>query len=157
MSANRRTVSVLLLEDLDLRGEVGDIIDVKPGYARNYLLPTGIATLPTADALAQVERAKKAAAARRAERAAQLAELAGSLHGKSITIEERASEEGHLFGSVGVSTILAKLAEQGIEIEEKLLDLAEPIKELGIFNVPVKLEAETPVEIRVWVVETTED
>ena len=158
---SRRTVPVLLLEDLENRGEVGDIVEVKPGYARNYLFPSGLATLPTADALAQVERAKKVAAEKRAARAAALADLATSLSGKSLTIEERASEEGHLFGSVGVSTIVAKLAEEGIAIEEKLIDLAEPIKELGIFNVPVKLgtgatEGGEPVELRIWVVETTE-
>ena len=96
----RRTVTLLLLEDFEALGEVGDIVAVKPGYARNYLMPSGIGTLPTADALSRVERAKKAAAAGRAQRVAELASLAKELADKSINLEERASEEGHLFGSV---------------------------------------------------------
>ncbi len=153
MKGNRRTVSVLLLEDLVERGEVGEIIEVKPGYARNYLIPAGIGTAPTADAMAQIVRGRKVAAQQRVERAAKLAELAATLQGRSVTIEERASEEGHLFGSVGIPAILAALAAQGVELEEKAIVLAEPIKELGIFNVPLNLGTEDPVEIRVWVVE----
>jgi large subunit ribosomal protein L9 len=149
----RRTVSLLLLEDLAERGEVGEIIEVKPGYARNYLIPAGIGTPPSADALAQVVRGRKVAAQERADRAANLAALAADLHGRSVTVEERASEEGHLFGSVGIPAIVAALSAQGVEIEEKAVVLAEPIKELGIFNVPLNLGTEDPVEIRVWVVE----
>lgn len=152
----KRTVSILLLEDLAERGEVGEIVEVKPGYARNYLIPAGIGTMPTADAMAQVVRGRKVAAQQRADQAAKLAELAATLHGRSVTIEERASEEGHLFGSVGIPAILAALAAQDIEIEEKTVDLEEPIKELGIFNVPLKLGTDEPVELRVWVVEPDE-
>ena len=151
-----RTVSVLLLEDLPDRGEVGEIIEVRPGYARNYLIPAGIGTPPSADALAQVVRGRKVAAQLRADRATALAELASDLQGRSVTIEERASDEGHLFGSVGTQAILAALSEQGVEIEEKAIVLDEPIKELGIFNVPLNLGTEEPVEIRVWVVEPDE-
>jgi large subunit ribosomal protein L9 len=152
----RRTVSILLLEDIAERGNVGEIIEVKPGYARNYLIPAGIGTMPTAEALALVERGRKAAIQQRADHAAELAELASTLHGRSVTIEERASEEGHLFGSVGISSILAALATQDITLEEKAIDLPEPIKELGIFNVPLNLGTDGIVELRVWVVEPDE-
>jgi large subunit ribosomal protein L9 len=157
VATTKRTVSVLLLEDREHLGEVGDIVDVKPGYARNYLLPSGIGTLPTANALQMVERAKQVAAAERAKRVAEMAELATALADKSITLEERASEEGHLFGSVSASTIVEALAADGLVITEKMVDLPEHIKELGIFNVPVKVSPDQTVELRVWVVEPSAD
>jgi len=149
----KRTVSVLLLEDHEHLGDVGEIVEVRPGYARNFLLPSGLATVPTAQALQMVERAKKAAAERRAQRVAEMAELATALAEKSITLEERASEEGHLFGSVGIARIVDALAGEGLAIVEKMVLLEEPIKELGIFNVPIRISPEKTVEVRVWVVE----
>ena len=110
----KRTVPILLLEDRENLGEVGDVVNVKPGYARNYLIPRGSATLPTPHALRAVERAKKVAAQDRVRRAEELLELAATLEGTSITFEERASEEGHLFGSVGAAAIIESLAEQGL-------------------------------------------
>ena len=153
MTTHKRTVSVLLLEDHESLGQVGEIVVVRPGYARNYLLPSGIGTVPTADALQMVERAKKVAAEQRAQRAAELDELAAALANRSITLEQRASDEGHLFGSVGAPSIVEALAAAGLPITEKMVQLEEPIKELGIFNVPVRLTAEKSVELRVWVVE----
>ena len=157
MAREKRTVPVLLLEDRENLGEVGDVVDVKPGYARNYLIPCGAATLPSAEALRGVERAKKVAAADRARRVAELVELANTLEGRSITFEERASEEGHLFGSVGAAAIIEALIGQGITLQEKTVLLEEPIKELGIFNVPIRVTPDRSVEIRVWVVEPSEE
>lgn len=157
MKRLKRTVSVLILEDREHLGEVGEVVDVKPGYARNFLLPAGIATLPTRDALHQVERAKVVAAKDRARRVAELAELASSLDGISVTLEERASDEGHLFGSVSATSIVEALGAQGVELQEKMVALEEPIKELGIFNVPIRLSGDVSAEIRVWVVEPTEE
>ena len=154
MARTRRTVPVLLLEDTENLGEVGDVVDVKPGYAHNYLLPAGIATVVTPDALRSVERAKTQAVAQRAARAVEIAEFAKSLEGTSLMLEQRASEEGHLFGAVHAVTIVEALAAQGVNVDEKQIVLETPIKELGIFNVPVQLDADSRVEIRVWVVET---
>lgn len=154
MARTRRTVSVLLLEDTEYLGEVGDVVDVKPGYARNYLLPAGIATVVTTEALRRVERTKTDAAAQRAARAVEIAEFAKSLEGMSLMLEHRASEEGHLFGAVHAVTIVEALAAQGVKLDEKQIVLDVPIKELGIFSVPVQLDADSRVEIRVWVVET---
>ena len=148
-----KDTEVLLKVHVRDLGKCGDLVRVAPGYARNYLIPAGIGTAPTADAMAQVVRGRKVAAQQRADRAAKLEELAATLQGRSVTIEERASEEGHLFGSVGIPAILAALAAQDVELEEKAIVLAEPIKELGIFNVPLNLGTEDSVEIRVWVVE----
>jgi len=157
MAVEKRTVSVLILEDREHLGEVGDIVAVKPGYARNFLIPAGIATLPTRDAMRAVERAKIAAVAARVQRAKDLSALADSLEGVSITLEERASDEGHLFGSVGATAIVEALSAQGVTLAEKTVELDEPIKELGIFNVSMRVSPDRAVEIRVWVVEPSED
>ena len=157
MKRIKRTLPVLMLQDQEHLGQVGEVVDVKPGYARNFLLPAGIATLPTPDALRQVERAKITAAKERARRVAELAELATSLESVSVTLEERASEEGHLFGSVSAASIIEALGKQGVELHEKMVALDEPIKELGIFNVPIRLGGDVSAEIRVWVVEPSED
>ena len=153
MVRHRRNVKILLLEDSDNLGEVGDVVTVRPGYARNFLFPTGVACPVTPEALHQVERAREEAKKARALRAAQISEMAGKLEGLSITLEERASEEGHLFGSVNAGTIVAALRERGLVAEEKQVALESPIKELGIYNVPIRLDADRSVEIRVWVVE----
>jgi len=148
-------MKVLVLEDHEHLGEVGKIVDVKPGYARNYLYPKGLACPLSDDALRRVEKGRKEAAAKRARQAADLAALAKTLDGISLTIEERASEEGHLFGSVGGDDIAAALRGKGVSIDAKRVVLESPIKELGIFNVPIRLDAETTAEVRVWVVEPT--
>jgi len=153
MPRQRRNVKVLLLEDTEHLGEVGEVVSVRPGHARNFLFPTGAACPVTPEALQRVERAREEARKARAQRVAKLAEMASKLEGMSITLEERASEEGHLFGSVNAATIVAALEDRGLKIEEKLVALESPIKELGIYNVPIRLDADRTVEIRVWVVE----
>jgi large subunit ribosomal protein L9 len=149
----RRSVKVLLLADNDHLGEVGEVVEVRPGFARNYLFPSGIACPVTDEALHRVERAREQAKKARVERARKVADLAKMLEGLSVTLEERASEEGHLFGSVGTPAIAAALADKGLAIEERAIELESPIKELGIYNVGIRLDAESRVEIRVWVVE----
>ena len=129
------------------------MITVRPGHARNYLLPEGIACAVTADALKRVEAAKQRANLVRKERAQRLAALASGLEGLSLTLEEKASEEGHLFGSVGAARIAAELQEKNLPVEEKQIALEHPIKELGIYSVPVRLDADHVAQVRVWVVE----
>jgi large subunit ribosomal protein L9 len=155
VARHHRTVQILLLEDSEQLGEVGKIVRVKPGYARNFLFPAGVACPVTADALRSVEQAKRRATELRAKRATMVAEQAEALEGLSLTLEERASDEGHLFGSVGASRVVEALKEQGIEMEEKRIRLEHPLKELGIFNVPIQLDPETVAEVRVWIVEAT--
>ncbi len=126
MARQRRTVRLLLLEDREHLGVVGDVVDVKPGFARNYLLPSGAATPVTAQALHRVDQVQKRAVAIRREREAQLQAVAEQLEGLSLTIEER-----HI-------------------------ELERPLKELGIYNVPIHIDADRTVEVRVWVVEPNE-
>jgi large subunit ribosomal protein L9 len=147
---------VLVLEDHEHLGEVGDVVDVKPGYARNLLFPTGLACPVSDAALRDVERRKKHAAKKRAERAVAMEALAKTVEGVTLTLEERAGEDGRLFGSVGASQIVEALAAKGIAVEERKVVLEEPIKELGIFRVPIRIDAERSAEIRVWVIEPTQ-
>lgn len=151
----RRNVKVLVLVDDPHLGEVGKVVDVRPGYARNYLLPRGRACRVTKNALAQVERAKERAAATRAKRAAEISALAKSLKGLSLTLEERASDEGHLFGSVAAAELAKALQARGMPVEERQIVLDRPLKELGIFAVPIRLEGDQMTEIRVWIVDAS--
>ena len=156
MARQRRTLSILLLEDTENLGHVGEVVEVKPGYARNFLFPSGTACPVTKEAMHHVERAKQRAVETRLKKDAQLADQAEQLEGLSLTLEQRASEEGHLFGSVGAGSIVETLAERGISVEEKQVGLEHPIKELGIYNVPILLGKNTTAEIRVWVVELSD-
>jgi large subunit ribosomal protein L9 len=149
----RRTVKVLLLEDDEHLGEVGEVVEVRAGFARNFLLPAGKATEPTVEALRRVELARKRAAEARALRAKQAEELARGLAGMSLTLQQRASEEGHLFGSVGAPEIAAALRERGVAVQERQVELERPIKELGIYSVSIRVDAERRAEVRVWVIE----
>ncbi|MHC4550601.1 MAG: 50S ribosomal protein L9 [Planctomycetota bacterium] len=153
MPRRRHTVPVLLLADREHLGHVGDVVEVRPGYARNFLFPTGTACPVSSDALRRVERVKEQADAQRRHHAARLADLATSLEGLSLTLEERASEEGHLFGSVSAATIVEALAARGLTVSDKQVVLDHAIKELGIYNVPIRLGKESTAEVRVWVVE----
>jgi large subunit ribosomal protein L9 len=153
MARHRRNLKVLLLEDNEHLGQVGEVVDVRPGFARNFLFPTGAACPVSPDALRRVERAREDAAKARADRTRKLAELAKQIEGLSLTLEERASEEGHLFGSVSTATIAAALSDRGVEVDERQIVLDAPIKELGIYNVVIRLDADRQAEIRVWVVE----
>lgn len=153
VARKRRNVKVLLLEDAEHLGEVGEVVDVRPGFARNYLFPNGVACPVTPAALQRVERAREHARKTRMERAKRVADLAKHLEGLSLTLEERASEEGHLFGSVGAPSIVAALADRKLDVDERMIELESPLKELGIYNVKIRLDAENTVEIRVWVVE----
>ncbi len=153
MARQRRTVRLLLLEDREHLGVVGDVVDVKPGFARNYLVPRGAATPVTSEALHRVAQVQKRAVAMRREREAQLQAVAEQLEGLSLTFEEKASDEGHLFGSVSASEIRAALEARGITIEERHVGLERPLKELGIYNVPIHVDAGRTADVRVWVVE----
>jgi large subunit ribosomal protein L9 len=153
MHRQRRSVKVLLLEDSPNLGEVGQVVEVRPGHARNLLFPSGAACLVTPEALRRVERNREHAKKSRVERAKKVADLAKRLEGVSVTLEERASEEGHLFGSVGGATIAAALGDKKFDVDEKMVELESPLKELGIYNVKIRLDADHAVEIRVWIVE----
>lgn len=145
-------MQVILMKEMENLGEVGDVVDVKPGYARNYLVPRGFAIRATKSNLARIEEEREhlvAAAEREIEKATA---LAGEIEGQSLNFPVRAGEEGKLFGSVSTSDIADALAEKGIEIDRRTVQLAEPIKQLGTYKIPIRLSAEVQPEVTVWVV-----
>lgn len=145
-------MQVILREHLDNLGNPGDVVSVKPGYARNYLIPQGLAYEATDSNVRRIEREKAQVVRRAADELQQAQTRASAFEGISVTFNVRAGEEGKLFGSITSADITAKLAEQGVEVDRKQIQLDDPIKALGVFSVPVRLHAEVRPEIKVWVI-----
>lgn len=145
-------VEVLLRRTVESLGRVGEVVRVRPGFARNYLFPQGIAVPPTPENLRLVEKDKVAEAAVEAERAKARAELAERLKDVSVTLDAKANPEGHLFGSVGPKQVADALVAKGFPIEERHVRL-EPVKQLGEYEVTLHLAPDVEPKVKVWVVE----
>ncbi len=145
-------VRIILRQDIENLGDTGDIVDVKAGYARNYLLPQGFAYEATAANLKRHEEERTHLVNRSLRDIEQAAKSAEKLEGVSVSLKVKAGEEGRLFGSVTSSDIASGLAEQGIEIDRHIIRLEEPIKQLGVYKVPIRLHADVQPEISVWVI-----
>ena len=128
---------VLLQADVDNLGTGGEIVKVRPGFARNFLLPRGLAVPVTAKNLARVEELKKAAAERKQKELVLAQEVAKKLEGASVKIARSAGEEGKMFGSVTTKDISEAFAAIGVSVDRRQIQLAEPIKQIGTFDVPV--------------------
>lgn len=146
-------MEVLLRTTIEKLGTLGDVVKVAPGYARNYLLPRGLAIQVNEANLAEIERERKRAMVLEQSRMADLKTKAEGLRNASVTIEGRANDEGHLFGSVNAAQISAALSEKGFPVEDKQVRLDNPIKEIGVYDVPVHLHADVDTTIKVWVVQ----
>mgnify|MGYP000660481268 CR=1 FL=1 len=145
-------MKVLFLKDCE-RGKRGEVREVKDGFARNYLIPAGVATEATESALAQWREQEKAAAARKAKRVAQAEEVREKLRRASITIAAKAGQDDKLFGAVTAEDIARAVREQAqIAIDRHEIQLDQPIKKLGIYRVPVRLTEHVVGEVKVWVV-----
>lgn len=145
-------VDVILRKDVADLGRAGEMVQVRPGYARNYLVPQGIGLLATPGNRRRFEEERcqvEQSAAREREQATQ---LAGEIEGKSVTFARRAGEGGRLFGSVTPSDIADELEKGGVTVDRHLIRLDDPIKELGVFDVPIRLHAEVEPVVKVWVV-----
>lgn len=143
---------IILQEDVENLGSAGDVVDVKPGYARNYLIPRGMARRATPGNIKRIEQERRRLERARSRERSRAEDLSSELGGLSLTFSVRAGEEGKLFGSVTASDIADRLAEQGFRIDRRALLIEEPIKELGVYRVSVDLHAEVRPEIKVWVV-----
>lgn len=146
-------MEILLKQHIEHVGRTGDVVDVKPGYARNFLLPRGMAVLVTKSNVAEIEKARAMAFAEEQARVQGLKELAAKIAEASVTIEGKANAEGHLFGSVTGAHIAAALRDKGIRIDDKQVRLELPLKEIGVFDVPVHLHATVEATVKVWVVQ----
>ncbi|MBW2466745.1 MAG: 50S ribosomal protein L9 [Deltaproteobacteria bacterium] len=145
-------MELILKKTVDTLGEEGDIVKVKPGYGRNYLIPKKIAVIANKANLALLEQEKAVIEARKEKQRQEAEELSKKISGTSITIEHRVGEEDKLFGSVTTADIAEKLAELDIQINKKNILLVEPIKTLGEVVVPIKVGYQTTSEITVNVV-----
>jgi len=145
-------MKVILLETVDRLGKVGEIITVKEGYARNYLIPKSKAKPATPGNMKILEVLKKKEEAEASKMLAQARSLAEKITNLSLTISAPAGEEEKLFGSVSSEMISSALAEEGIDIDKKDIVLDEPIKKLGVYQVQIKIHPEVKATLRVWVV-----
>lgn len=145
-------MQVILRDALGKLGRAGDIVSVKPGYARNYLIPKGLAYEATDANVRRIEREKVQVEQRANEQLSDARGRAAALEGVSVTFNARAGDEGKLFGSITNADIAEKLGEQGIEVDRRQIVLEEPIKSLGVFSVPVRLHSEVQPEVKVWVI-----
>jgi len=143
---------VLLQADVDNLGTGGEVVKVRPGFARNYLLPRGLAVPATTSNLARVEELKKAAAARKSEEVAAAQELAKKLEGSSVKIARSFGDEGKMYGSVTSKDIAEAFEKSGLTFDRKNIQLPEPLKTLGTFDVPVKLHSTVSINLKVEVV-----
>ena len=143
---------LILTQDVDNLGIAGEIVDVKAGFARNYLLPQGLALEATEANLRQLTRERSSLEERRARAANEAQALSESIQGVSLEFAVKAGEEGKLFGSVTSGDIAAALGEKGVQIDRQVVKLGEPIKQLGEYNVPIRLYAEIVPVVHVSVV-----
>ena len=145
-------MKVILRQDQENLGEAGAIINVKPGYARNYLIPQGFAMTASPQNMKRFENEKKQMNWRKEQEKRKAEELAKTLENVSCTITVQVGEEDKLFGSVTSQNISESLESQGYEIDKRKIQLEEPIKSLGIYSVPIKLHTEVEAKVKVWVV-----
>ncbi len=152
----RGGIELLLIHNVEHLGKQGDVVEVKRGYASNYLLPQGLATIATEHHKRMVEkhRAKLEEIAR--ERLAGLRAVLQELVRTSVTIEANANDEGHLYGSVGATEISRSLKQQDLMVTADQIVLQGPLKEVGLYTVKVRLAAEVEGDLKVWVVPSSE-
>ena len=145
-------MKVILTEEIRGLGTRGDVVTVKDGYARNYLFPKNLAREATTSNLKQIEheRRKWSLLAQQEKDAAQKA--ADKVKGVKVVIEKRVGEHGHLFGSVTANEIADALAEKGIEVDKRRIELGSPIKNIGLHDVEVRLHRDVTAQIQVEVV-----
>lgn len=144
-------VSLILMEDVESLGFAGDEVHVAPGYARNYLLPKGLAAKSTPGTLRLLAARKEKIEAKRAAELSAARELGDKLSGLEISITAQAADDDQLFGSVTARGIAERLAENGIVIDHKHIKLDTPIKNLGSYTVDVKLHSQVVVPLKVVV------
>jgi large subunit ribosomal protein L9 len=150
--STKKAIQLLLLENIDNLGIVGDIVKVRPGYARNYLLPMGLATAPTTGAMKAVEARRVEVERQMREKHAEQEKLIAALEGIEITLQRAANEEGILYGSVSQHDIAAALQEEGFNLTERDIRIGDQIKRLDSYEIPVQISKDLKTEIKLWVV-----
>jgi large subunit ribosomal protein L9 len=152
--AKRRGVELMLAEDVAPLGKQGDVVLVKPGYARNYLVPQGLATVVTAGAKRMIAKHKERQADILKKKLAEIRKLGDAIGKYSVTLEANATPEGHLYGSIVAVDIAKALQKASFAVEPDNVRLDGPIKELGLYTVKMHLHADVECDVKVWVVPT---
>lgn len=150
-------IELLLIQSVPDLGKQGDVIEVKRGYANNYLFPQGLATLATGHHKRMVDKHQERLQQIEKDRLADLNSLAETIGRQSVTIEANANDEGHLYGSVGQAEIAAELKALDFQISPDQVRLEGPLKELGLYTVAIHLTQEIDAELKVWVIPSVSD
>lgn len=145
-------IHVLLQDNVENLGQSGDVVRVRPGFARNFLIPRGLAVPATPGNLARVDQLKKLAAVRAGQIQDAAKQVADKIAGLSVRIERAVGEESKMYGSVTTRDIEEAFAEKGVELDKRKIGLNEPIKQLGTFEVPVKLHPSVTATLKIEVV-----
>lgn len=142
-------MKVILKENIENLGRIGDIVKVAPGYARNYLLPKGLAAEANLKNTKAMEHAKRQMEYKKNKVLEQAKQFAARIEGINLVLPHQAGEEGKLFGSVTNMELAEKLKAQGVEIDRKKISLAEPIKQLGEYQIAIKIHPEVSANLKV--------
>ena len=144
-------VQVILSEDVHALGDAGEIVSVKPGFARNFLIPQGKGMLATAERVHQVEHQQRVISEKLAKEMSDLKSVKARLDGTKLEIEAQAGEEGKLFGSVTAQNLAELLAAKGLEVDRRKIVLQEPIKTIGEHTIAIRLRSDVVAEFKVTV------
>jgi large subunit ribosomal protein L9 len=146
-------MKVILKVDVGMLGDKGKVVEVKDGYARNYLFPRRLAVAATAPNIKQLQQEQLIQKRRLEKRKQEAEKLKCKIDNTSCTIRSKVGPDGKIFGAVTSLQIVQALKEEGIEIDKHAIILNEPLKELGVFKVDVKLHPEVIATVKVWIVE----
>lgn len=145
-------MKIILREDMKELGKAGDVVEVKEGYARNFLIPRNLAVGADAGHMRQLEHERKVLREKKEKGLKDAKSLADKITAASCTIPVQVGEEEKIFGSVTAIDIAESLKKEGLEIDKKNIQLEEPIKSLGVFTVPIRIVPEVEAKLKVWVV-----
>jgi large subunit ribosomal protein L9 len=148
-------MKVILTQDIEELGKCGDVVQVKSGYGRNYLLPRNLAVAATRGNLRAIDELRSRQELRSSKQRREAESIKNKIEKVSCTAEVNVGEDDKVFGSVTASMIADLLKTQGVEIDRKKVLLEEPLKALGVYTVPVKINSEVTANLKVWVVKKT--
>jgi large subunit ribosomal protein L9 len=150
-------VELILTQAMPHLGQAGDVVKVRPGFARNYLVPQGLGAFATQNNLRMVEKHRQRIKELEAAKRADLQNLSAQIAQRSLTIEANANAEGHLYGSVNADQIAAALRGEGFPIDAEMIRIEGPLKELGLYSIKIHLASDLDSEVKLWVVPTHTD
>lgn len=141
-------MKIILTENIASLGEIGQIVNVAPGYARNYLLPQGLALKATGENVRELEHRKRILAQKRKKVRQEMLSVAEKLNQVKIVLNRKVAEEDKLYGSVNVVDVAKALEEQGFDVDRKSIHLEQPIKQLGDYSVPIRMSSDVSASVK---------